>query len=318
MTTIAAFAAIAIAASLAVGLVAPRLVSLGVPDAGRRGGDLRRVRRGRARRARPPARGRRLMIAATDIVTLAPGVDVRQELLRDAVRGHAWPLNASGAFVLARAGRPLGAVASELADAFSLPQSEARGDVRAIRLGAQPPRPRERRAHGVEARSARRLAATRGAARTGRCRCRRRSRADARSTPARPPLAISSCLQGGAAARRSRRLGRDDPRSPCGADRRSRARRAAARRARHGTRSRAARGGACSPPAGRPERTRRARAEDARPSCSDRSVATHARRCRRAAGRRGARSGPRSRRGAHDDRRPRRSPGARSPPMRWR
>ena len=42
------------------------------------------------------------MIAATDIVTLAPGVDVRQELLRDAVRGHAWPLNASGAFVLAR------------------------------------------------------------------------------------------------------------------------------------------------------------------------------------------------------------------------
>jgi hypothetical protein len=33
MTTIAAFAAIAIAASLAVGLVAPRLVSLGVPDA---------------------------------------------------------------------------------------------------------------------------------------------------------------------------------------------------------------------------------------------------------------------------------------------
>jgi len=69
------------------------------------------------------------MIAATDIVTLAPGVDVRQELLRDAVRGHAWPLNASGAFVLARAGRPLGAVANELADAFSLQPSEARGDV---------------------------------------------------------------------------------------------------------------------------------------------------------------------------------------------
>ena len=33
MTTVAAFAAIAIAASLVVGLVAPRLVSLGVPDA---------------------------------------------------------------------------------------------------------------------------------------------------------------------------------------------------------------------------------------------------------------------------------------------
>ena len=122
LTTIAAFAAIAIAASLAVGLVAPRLVSLGVPDAVVVMRDLRRVPCGRARCARPPARGRRLMIAATDIVTLAPGVDVRQELLRDAVRGHAWPLNASGAFVLARAGRPLGAVASELADAFSLPR----------------------------------------------------------------------------------------------------------------------------------------------------------------------------------------------------
>ena len=69
------------------------------------------------------------MIAATDIVTLAPGVDVRDELLRDVVRGHAWPLNASGAFVLARAGRPLGAVATELAESFALPGSEARGDV---------------------------------------------------------------------------------------------------------------------------------------------------------------------------------------------
>jgi hypothetical protein len=69
------------------------------------------------------------MIAATDIVTLAPGVDVRDELLRDGVRGHAWPLNASGAFVLARAGRPLGAVASELAEQFALPAAEARGDV---------------------------------------------------------------------------------------------------------------------------------------------------------------------------------------------
>jgi hypothetical protein len=69
------------------------------------------------------------MITATDIVRLAPGVDVRDELLRDAVRGHAWPLNASGAFVLARVGRPLGAVASELAEAFALPAAEARGDV---------------------------------------------------------------------------------------------------------------------------------------------------------------------------------------------
>ena len=69
------------------------------------------------------------MIAATDIVRLAPGVDVRNELLRDAVRGHAWPLNASGTFVLARAGCPLGTVSGELAQAFSLPPAEARNDV---------------------------------------------------------------------------------------------------------------------------------------------------------------------------------------------
>ena len=108
------------------------------------------------------------MIAATDIVTLAPGVDVRQELLRDAVRGHAWPLNASGAFVLARAGRPLGAVASELADAFSLPAAEARGDV--LRFVWQLNRLAlvnvERTA--LEARPARRLAPARRAARAGR------------------------------------------------------------------------------------------------------------------------------------------------------
>lgn len=69
------------------------------------------------------------MIAAADVVTLAPGVGVSQELLSDAVRGDAWPLNASGAFVLARTGRPLGAVARELADAFSLSAAEARSDV---------------------------------------------------------------------------------------------------------------------------------------------------------------------------------------------
>jgi hypothetical protein len=69
------------------------------------------------------------MIAATDVITLAPDVAVRQELLSDAVRGDAWPLNASGAFVLARAGRPLGVVAGELAEAFSLPAPAARGDV---------------------------------------------------------------------------------------------------------------------------------------------------------------------------------------------
>jgi hypothetical protein len=69
------------------------------------------------------------MIAASDTVALAPGVEIRQESLRDAVRGHEWPLNTSGAFVLERSGRPLGEVAGELAEAFSLSASEARGDV---------------------------------------------------------------------------------------------------------------------------------------------------------------------------------------------
>ena len=129
MTTIAAFAAIAIAASLVVGLVAPRLVALGAPDPVIVVAICIVSVVAAHRRARPAARGGGPMIAATDTVALAPGVEIRQELLRDAVRGHAWPLNASGAFVLARAGRPLGEVASELADAFSLSASEARGDV---------------------------------------------------------------------------------------------------------------------------------------------------------------------------------------------
>ena len=96
---------------------------------GHRGRDLRREPSRGNRRARPAARGAGPMIAATDTVTLAPGVEIRQELLRDVVRGHEWPLNTSGAFVLERSGRPLGEVAGELADAFSLSAPEARGDV---------------------------------------------------------------------------------------------------------------------------------------------------------------------------------------------
>ena len=66
------------------------------------------------------------MIAASDTVSLAPGVGLGQGALEDRVRGHAWPLNSSGAFVLARAGRP---VVRELAEAFSLPVEVARADV---------------------------------------------------------------------------------------------------------------------------------------------------------------------------------------------
>ena len=69
------------------------------------------------------------MIAQTDRLSLAPGVALRPGGLADAVRGDSWPLNASGAFVLARTGRPLGQVVGEIADVFSLPVEAARADV---------------------------------------------------------------------------------------------------------------------------------------------------------------------------------------------
>ena len=69
------------------------------------------------------------MIASTDSISLAPGVSVERGQLADAVRGDAWPLNASGAFVLARVGRPVGVVVRELAEAFSLSAEQARADV---------------------------------------------------------------------------------------------------------------------------------------------------------------------------------------------
>jgi hypothetical protein len=69
------------------------------------------------------------MIADTDTLSLAPDVAFHHGQLADAVRGHAWPLNGSGAFVLARTGRPVGQIVREIADAFSLPLETARGDV---------------------------------------------------------------------------------------------------------------------------------------------------------------------------------------------
>ena len=69
------------------------------------------------------------MIAARDTLSLAPGVTVAQGRLTDAVRGASWPLNASGAFVLARTGAPVGLIVRELADAFSLSDEAARADV---------------------------------------------------------------------------------------------------------------------------------------------------------------------------------------------
>ena len=69
------------------------------------------------------------MIAETDHVDLAPGVSISGRQLEDIVRGCSWPLNESGAFVLGRAGRPLGAVVRELAEAFDLTLDVARLDV---------------------------------------------------------------------------------------------------------------------------------------------------------------------------------------------
>ena len=69
------------------------------------------------------------MIADTDTLSLAPGVVLQGGRLADAVRGDAWPLNGSGAFVLARLDRSLGQIVSEIAEAFSLPLETARGDV---------------------------------------------------------------------------------------------------------------------------------------------------------------------------------------------
>jgi hypothetical protein len=69
------------------------------------------------------------MIAATDSISLAPGVVLESVRLADAVRGDSWPLNASGAFVLARAGMPVGTVVHEMADVFSLSSEQARSDV---------------------------------------------------------------------------------------------------------------------------------------------------------------------------------------------
>jgi hypothetical protein len=69
------------------------------------------------------------MIAARDTLSLAPGVTVEHGRLTDAVRGDSWPLNASGAFVLARTGDPVGLIVQELAEVFSLSDEAARADV---------------------------------------------------------------------------------------------------------------------------------------------------------------------------------------------
>ena len=69
------------------------------------------------------------MIAATDTLSLAPGVALEQGRLADEVRGNSWPLNSSGVFVLTRTGEPVGQIVRDLAVAYSLSDAAARADV---------------------------------------------------------------------------------------------------------------------------------------------------------------------------------------------
>jgi Coenzyme PQQ synthesis protein D (PqqD) len=69
------------------------------------------------------------VIGERDTLRFAPGVALEGDRLSDVVRGTSWPLNASGAFVLARAAQPIGETVHALARAYSLPPDEARDDV---------------------------------------------------------------------------------------------------------------------------------------------------------------------------------------------
>ena len=103
--------------------------ALGLPDAGARGLARRSLFRHGDREPPVAPRRRSAMIAETDRVDLPPGVSISGRQLADVVRGCSWPLNESGAFVLGRAGRPLGVVVRELAEAFDLQLDVARLDV---------------------------------------------------------------------------------------------------------------------------------------------------------------------------------------------
>lgn len=69
------------------------------------------------------------MLVDSDRLSLPPGVVLRDGTLADAVRGTAWPINGTGAFVVARSGSTVAQIAGEIAAAFSLPLEAARRDV---------------------------------------------------------------------------------------------------------------------------------------------------------------------------------------------
>jgi len=72
------------------------------------------------------------MLEASDRIVLADGVVLRDGRLVDGVACTSWPVNATGAFVLARQGRVLGDIAENVAAAYALPVERARGDVLAF------------------------------------------------------------------------------------------------------------------------------------------------------------------------------------------
>jgi hypothetical protein len=69
------------------------------------------------------------MLEAGDRLVLADGVVLRDGTLVDAVAHASWPVNATGALVLARSGCALGDVADDVAAAFVVPVARARADV---------------------------------------------------------------------------------------------------------------------------------------------------------------------------------------------
>jgi Coenzyme PQQ synthesis protein D (PqqD) len=72
------------------------------------------------------------MLGPGDRLVLAAGVRLTGVTLADDVRGSAWPLNATAAFVLEREGHALGEIAEDVAAAFALPADRARSDVLAF------------------------------------------------------------------------------------------------------------------------------------------------------------------------------------------
>jgi hypothetical protein len=74
------------------------------------------------------------MLALDDVLELPRGVSIRDEAVEDQLRDARYPVNSAALFVLSRAGRPLGEVATELARAYGLQAERARRDVLAFTL----------------------------------------------------------------------------------------------------------------------------------------------------------------------------------------